>query len=146
MLSQTVEYALRSIVQMAYLAPKTATAEEIAGATKVPVPYLRKVLQQLRKAGLIESQRGIGGGVRLVADPSEVTILDVVNAVDPIQRIHTCPLDLKSHGRKLCPLHARMDAAMAEMEEAFRGTTLDDVLREPTKSVPLCDVARMKKG
>ena len=41
--------------------------------------------------------------------PTEVTILDVVNAVDPIQRIKTCPLGLKTHGVRLCPLHRRMD-------------------------------------
>lgn len=143
--SQTVEYALRAIVQLAYLSPKSATTDDLADVTKVPVPYLRKVLQQLRRSGLIESQRGIGGGVKLIAEPEEITILDVVNAVDPVKRIKTCPLDIKSHGRRLCPLHAHLDKAMAEVEDAYRNTTLDDVLREPSNSIPLCDIARSTK-
>ena len=76
----------------------------------------------------------------LARSPEELTILDVVNAVDPIRRIQTCPLGLASHGIRLCPLHKRMDNALAMVEEAFRSTTLAEVLAEPTESKPLCDV------
>jgi DNA-binding IscR family transcriptional regulator len=68
-----------------------------------------------------------------------VTILEVVNAVDPIRRIQSCPLDLASHGMRLCPLHRRLDNALALVEDAFRQTTLAEVLAEPGASVPLCD-------
>ena len=71
--------------------------------------------------------------------PDEITILEVVEVVDPIKRIKSCPLDLKSHGANLCPLHRRMDAALASVEKAFRESTLAEVLAEPTESVPLCD-------
>jgi Rrf2 family nitric oxide-sensitive transcriptional repressor len=69
-----------------------------------------------------------------------LTILEVVNAVEPIQRIKTCPLGLSSHGSNLCPLHRRMDNALESLEAAFGGTTLAEVLAEPTSSSPLCDV------
>ena len=75
----------------------------------------------------------------LVKTPADLTILEVVNAVEPIQRIKTCPLGLKSHGVRLCPLHRRMDEAMATVETAFAGTTLAEVLNEPTHSPPLCE-------
>ena len=71
--------------------------------------------------------------------PKELTILDVVNAVEPINRIRHCPLGLKSHGVRLCPLHKRMDNAMAMVEDAFRATTLQEVIDEPSESIPLCD-------
>src|SRR5580765_7688647 len=122
MFSQTVEYALRAVVHLAFNAPNGQTTEEIARATKVPPAYLSKVLQGLVQAGVVKSQRGIGGGMSLVKKPSELTILEVVNAVDPIQRIRTCPLDLASHGVKLCPLHHRVDKALALVEDAFRTT------------------------
>ncbi|MBX6311916.1 MAG: Rrf2 family transcriptional regulator, partial [Isosphaeraceae bacterium] len=90
-------------------------------------------------AGIVHSQRGIGGGMTLAKAASELTILEVVNAVEPLRRIRTCPLGLATHGARLCPLHRRLDDALAMVEEAFRGTTLAEVLAEPSPSVPLCE-------
>lgn len=139
MLSQTVEYALRAVVHLASNAPHPQTTEEIAGATQVPRPYLAKVLQCLVQAKIVKSQRGMGGGMALTKTPGEITILEVVNAVDPIQRIRTCPLQLASHGVRLCPLHKRVDNALAMVEEAFRASTLQEVIDEPSESFPLCE-------
>jgi Rrf2 family protein len=105
----------------------------------VPQAYLAKVLQELSQAGLVRSRRGVGGGISLSKMPQEINLLDVVAAVDPIKRIQRCPLDLASHGVHLCPLHKRLDNALASVEDAFRATTLAEVLAEPTRSVPLCD-------
>lgn len=139
MLSQTVEYALRAAVCLADDPQSSRTTEEIARVTRVPPAYLSKVLQALTRAGLVHSQRGIGGGMRLNLPPEQITILEVVNAVDPIQRIHTCPLGLPSHGVRLCPLHRRLDEAHAMVESAFASTTLAELLDEPGGSIPLCD-------
>lgn len=149
MLSQTVEYALRAMVYLADQAPEPRTTEQIAAATRVPTAYLSKVLQSLNRAGLVQSQRGLRGGISLTKKPDDVTILEVVNGVDPIQRIRTCPLGLKTHGVHLCPLHRRLDNAMAMVENAFADTTLAEVLAEPSTSVPLCDFphkAVVKRG
>jgi Rrf2 family protein len=140
MLSQTVEYALRAAVYLAYQAPEARTTDQIAEATRVPKAYLSKVLQSLGRAGLVHSQRGLGGGMTLTRPPEELTILEVVNAVEPIERIRTCPLGLQAHGIKLCPLHRRVDAALAMVEKAFAQTTLAEVLAEPTNSPPLCEL------
>jgi Rrf2 family transcriptional regulator, nitric oxide-sensitive transcriptional repressor len=137
MFSQTVEYALRAVVHLAQHSPAPQKTSEIADATKVPQAYLVKVLQGLSVEEIVRLQRGVGGGVSLARDPRELTILDVVNAVDPIRRINTCPLNLKSHGTKLCTLHRRMDNALMAMEDAFRSTTLAELLEEPNPSVPL---------
>jgi Rrf2 family protein len=138
MFSQTVEYALRAMMHLTQEAPRARTTEQIAEATRVPKAYLSKVLQGLRRAGLVESRRGIGGGMALVKDPGSITILEVVEAVEPIGRIKTCPLGLESHGANLCPLHHRLDAALATVEDAFRRSTLAEVLAEPSTSIPLC--------
>jgi Rrf2 family protein len=139
MFSQTVEYALRAVVQLAYVSPESSTTASLAEVTKVPPAYLAKVLQALVKAGIATSQRGVGGGVSLARDPSRLTILDIVNAVDPIRRIKTCPLNLKTHGTRLCPLHRRMDAALAQVEQAFGSTTLAEVLDDRSRIKPLCE-------
>lgn len=142
MFSQTVEYALRAVAFLADHAPNACTTDAISVATKVPHAYLSKVLQNLRRSEIVKSQRGIGGGVMLVKSPDQLTILEVVNAVEPIQRIAVCPLGLKSHGKHLCPLHRRMDDALAGVEKSFRQTTLAELLAEPTSSHPLCDTPR----
>lgn len=139
MFSQTVEYALRAVVYLAYESPEARTTEQIHKATKVKKAYLSKILQGLARKGIVTTQRGIGGGVALAKSPEELTILDVVNAVEPLMRIKTCPLGLQSHGVRLCPLHRRMDLALESVETAFRNSTLAEVLAEPSKSVPLCD-------
>jgi Rrf2 family protein len=146
MFSQTVEYALRAVVHLAYVAPEGRTVEQIAVATKVPQAYLAKVLQQLAHAGVVRSQRGVKGGMSLAHKPEDLTILTVVSAVDPIKRIRTCPLGLKSHGVNLCPLHSRMDRALATVEEAFAATTLAEVIAEPTQSPPLCEAPMLRRG
>jgi Rrf2 family nitric oxide-sensitive transcriptional repressor len=138
MISQTVEYALRAVVFLANDPKAGRTTEQIAKVTLVPQAYLSKVMQQLAAAGLVRAQRGIGGGFTLLKDPAEITILEIVNAVDPIKRIRTCPLGLAAHGVRLCPLHKRMDEALASVEKAFANSTLAEILAEPTESVPLC--------
>jgi len=139
MLSQTVEYALRAVVYLAGESDGPAPTAAVAAATKVPPAYLAKVLHALVKADIVAARRGVGGGVALARDPGKLTILEVVNAVDPIKRVKACPLGLAAHGARLCPLHKRVDAALALVENAFGSTTLAEVLAEPSKSKPLCD-------
>jgi Rrf2 family nitric oxide-sensitive transcriptional repressor len=137
--SQTVAYALRAVVLLADRAPASLTTDQIATATLVPKPYLVKVLQQLCSASIVQLKRGIGGGVSLAKPPKKLTILDVVNAVEPIRRIRECPLGLTTHGVVLCPLHRRLDNALETVEDAFRQTTLAEILAEPSRSRPLCE-------
>ena len=131
MLSQTHEYALRAAVFLASEEGEPRTAREIAAATSVPPGYLAKVLQQLVRGGIATSQRGLNGGFLLARPASKVPVLDVVNAVDPIRRIHSCPLGLAEHERALCPLHRTLDRAYAEIERSFAGSTLGDLTEGP---------------
>jgi Rrf2 family transcriptional regulator, nitric oxide-sensitive transcriptional repressor len=140
--TQSVEYALRAVVHLAMNPDEPQKTADIALATKVPGAYLSKVLQGLRQEQIVTLARGVGGGVMLARSPELLTILDIVNAVDPIHRIKTCPLGLMSHGVNLCALHRRMDNALKTMEEAFASTTLAELLQEENPSVPLCNVSR----
>lgn len=130
MFSQTAEYALRAV---AYLAEQGTprTVAQIAQATKVPPSYLSKVMQELARAELVISQRGLHGGFHLARPLDQLCVYDIIQAVDPIQRIHKCPLDLPQHSKHLCPLHQRMDDALAQVETAFRATTFAEVLQAP---------------
>jgi Rrf2 family protein len=79
MLSTTAEYALRAVVWLAAQDASACTAEQVSRATEVPGPYLSKVLQTLGKAGIVRSQRGLGGGFALNVEPERITVLQVIN-------------------------------------------------------------------
>jgi Rrf2 family protein len=117
-----------------------ATTKQIAAATQVPEGYLAKILQQLGRAGLIRAQRGLHGGSVLAREAGTITLFDVINAVNPIPRIRTCPLNLPSHGTNLCPLHRKLDDAMAVVEETLRDCSLADLLKQREGSIPLGDL------
>jgi Rrf2 family nitric oxide-sensitive transcriptional repressor len=138
MFSITAEYALRAMVFLALRHGSAQTAQQIAAETKTPVDYLFKVLQSLARAGLVQAQRGKRGGFSLLNDPAEVSIWQILQAVDPIRRIATCPLGLAAHGVRLCSLHRKLDDAMRQVEEAFVSTMLSDLIDEASPIRPLC--------
>ncbi|MCA0314273.1 MAG: Rrf2 family transcriptional regulator [Candidatus Melainabacteria bacterium] len=142
--SVTTEYALRAVVFLAInKAEGTAyTSQDISETTKVPGAYLAKVLQALSRAGIVTSQRGLGGGFALAIDTNELNILQVINAVDPIKRIKTCPLKLDTHGVNLCPLHKELDMVMENAEAVLAKATLASLIETPSTSVPLCNELR----
>lgn len=140
MLSKTAEYALRVTVWLAQSPQEPSSADHLAEATRVPRRYLHKVVQDLVRAGLVRSQPGPGGGYALARTPNEITILDVVNAVAPLERIRHCPLGLPSH-TKLCPLHKELDRVYAHAEQALARVTLAKLVRSSSAIVPLCEVA-----
>ena len=141
MLPKTAEYALRAVVWLATNVDQREAADALAERTKVPRRYLNKVLQELVQAGLVTSQSGPGGGYGLAIPPEKVTILDVVNAVSPLERIRHCPLGLPSHTR-LCPLHKELDRVYAETEKTLGRVTIARLLQSTSAILPLCDVLK----
>jgi Rrf2 family transcriptional regulator, nitric oxide-sensitive transcriptional repressor len=129
MISSTAEYALRAVVHLASGIGRAETAQQVAAATRVPPGYMAKVLQDLVKGGVVHSQRGPRGGFTLARPAEQISVLDVVNAVDPIKRIRTCPLGIPEHGTNLCALHRCLDDAIAQIEESFGRATMADLLK-----------------
>lgn len=137
MLSKTAEYALRAVVCMAKQPGVASSADRLAKLTKVPRRYLTRVLQDLAAAGLVQSRPGPGGGYELCQPAEKLTILDVINTVEPIARIRKCPLGLKTH-KTLCPLHAELDKAYAATELAFAGVTIRELANSTSPIGALC--------
>lgn len=135
MISQTAEYALRAAVYLAEQKEPQTTAQ-IAEVTQVPVGYLAKVMQILSRARIVKAQRGKQGGFTLWHEPKSLTVLTIVNAVDPVRRFHECPLGL--HGINLCPLHRSLDDAAKAIEATFGDTTIADLINVPKHRKPLC--------
>jgi Rrf2 family nitric oxide-sensitive transcriptional repressor len=141
MIPKTAEYALRAVIVLARAPGQAYSAEQIAEATHLPRRYAHKVLQALVRKNLVGSQSGPGGAYSLLPAPEELSILDVVTAVEPIPGIRHCPLGLKSHTR-LCPLHRELDGAYAAVEAAFGRVTIAQLLAQPDAVPPLCELGQ----
>lgn len=76
------DYACRALLSLALHNALTTSVRDIAERTGLPQPYLEQILLALKGAGLVRSKRGVGGGYVLARDPSEITLAQVVSAVD----------------------------------------------------------------
>lgn len=144
MISSTAEYALRAVAHLATHSAEPSTVQHMAEATKSPAGYLAKIMQDLVRAGIVHSQRGPNGGFMLARDARQLSVLDVINAVDPIRRIEACPLGIPAHGHTLCPLHQRLDNAIALVESVFADTTIADLLQPPRGTEERCVFPRVE--
>jgi len=137
-LTQTAEYALRAVVHLARLEgdlPVRATA--LAAVTDVPENYLRKVLHELVRGGVLLSIRGKHGGFRLAVPADELTLLDVVARFDRITPRRTCLLGRAECGETYpCPLHARWKGMADELERFFGQTTVAEIGRDGVLADP----------
>ena len=128
MLSQTAEYALRAAVWLAQHSDRPQTTQEIAAGMQVPAMYLSKVMQLLVRGGTVHAQRGRSGGFILVKPAGQVSLYEVIHAVDPFRRITKCPLGLARHCKQLCPLHTKLDRSLEAIENDFKSTFLADLV------------------
>ena len=95
----------------------------------------------LSRNQIIKTQRGLHGGSQLARSAESISVYDVIHAVDPILRIETCPLGLKNHGVNLCPLHKRLDDAIASVAQAFQASTIAELVADPSPSKPLGEIS-----
>lgn len=130
MFSQTVEYALRAMVQLAAKHPDASTTKQIAAKTKVPGAYLAKVLQSMRRAGLVHSRRGVGGGINLARPAAKISLLEVIDAVEPLRRSGSRG---SKSGATLAPLQRQLNAALEEVRKNLASISLGDVTPTATK-------------
>lgn len=131
LISHTAEYALRAAVYLGAATEPARPAREISRATRIPTSYLTKILGSLTRARIVRSQRGPHGGFALAKPAEELTLLDVIRAVEPWRGIDRCPLGARAHAGRLCALHHRLAAAHRTLEDAFKATTLRDLIATP---------------
>ena len=137
MLSTTSEYALRMMILLTESEGNPTTCAKLAQAGRIPQQYASKVLNQLRRAGMVKGQRGRYGGFVTGCDSTVTTLLDVVNIIEPLERITECPLGRSDHSVKLCPLHSQIDSAIASLKSSLAALTLRQLV-DSADDLPLC--------
>ena len=107
MISKTGSLAIRALMVLTELPEgQYAGAVQIAKQLSAPANYLSKLLQSLSKTGIVESQKGLGGGFRLAKLPQKITLFDVIETVEQISRWSRCIMgQAVCSGDNPCALH-----------------------------------------
>ena len=127
-LSRPVDYALRAMRLLATLpADAEATRSTLSERLAAPEPFLAKVMRRLAVAELVESRRGVGGGFRLSRPPEQISMLQVVEAVEGSAGLNACFLSSDPCScDSPCGAHAAFAGVRAAMLRALTTTSIAD--------------------
>lgn len=136
-ITRQADYALRAMLYLSRLEPnERAATSKIAEDQEIPPSFLAKIISQLSIAGLIHTSRGAHGGVSLARKPKEISLLEVVEAIDGPISLNECVHDpsVCSFGDN-CPIHEVWCEAKEELVRKLGASTFDKLLeREQAKA------------
>lgn len=145
MITKTGIYGIRAMLALAKLpSGESAGASRIADVVDVPQSYLSKLLQILVRDGLVSSQRGVGGGFQLARDAKAISLFDIVESLERIERWNGCFLgNAVCSDQSPCAMHPRWRDVQKSYLEMLRETSLADLtLREPLSEDELAHILR----
>lgn len=118
LVTKTGEYALRAVSCLSALYSEAAVSvAELAQLTEVPPSYLSKIMRKLVVAGLVEGQKGHGGGFRLAKEPARISFADVLQAVGAELWEEGCGFGWgRCNAKAPCPLHDQLTALRRELD------------------------------
>ncbi len=126
--SAKADYAVRAAVELAGGGEGPLTAEVIAGRQDIPIPFLQKILHELRVARLVTSQRGPDGGHRLARPAEQVTVADILRAVEgPLAAVRGEAPESLHYGGSAEPVQLVWIALRTNMREVLEGVTLAEL-------------------
>ena len=142
-ITRSSEYTIRALTHLARSGEGTfLLARNMAEELGIPAPFLGKCLQPLVACGILESQRGRGGGFRLLFPPHEVTLYQIVDAQEHLDRGRRCVLgQAECSDERGCPLHEYWKATSGDFLDLLQNTSLADLIafgdKHPSCGYPL---------
>jgi Rrf2 family protein len=143
-LSEGVEWALHSCLNMSWVEDEAVTARKLAAFYQLPTAYMNKQLQALARAGILSSVSGPRGGFRLAKNIADITLLDIVVAIEGPEEIFRCDQVLR-HGpggsdevdyRQTCIISGAMRKADLAWRTSLAGQTIADIRADVEKAYP----------
>ena len=127
-ISAKADYAVRAAIELAASNGDPVKAERVATAQGIPLNFLENILGELRHAGIVRSQRGAEGGFRLARPPGQITIADVIRAVDgPLATVRGGPPEESSYPGAAADLPRVWIAVRKSLRAVVERVTLADV-------------------
>ncbi|MBS7219506.1 MAG: Rrf2 family transcriptional regulator [Oscillospiraceae bacterium] len=129
----TSDYAIRTVLCLAMYPDRCCTAAEIQRQMGVPATYLHKVTARLKRAGILQAEKGNGGGYRLCRTPDEVSLYDILSLTEQTLEINGCLVNesfCSRHAAETCPVRQVYSELSAVMKNSLQQTTIGSLLRK----------------
>jgi Rrf2 family protein len=133
-LTLTGEYAIRAMIHLAQKNNGNVfNIAEISSTNQIPEKFLRKIIPQLSSAGLIQTQRGIGGGIKLARPADEITPLEIIIAVEGEMALNKCLIDKSfCSNERWCTVHTLWCDAQKQLKEILSSKSIAKLAKEST--------------
>ena len=134
-ISAKVDYAVRACVELAVRSPRRADGatkgEQLGEAQGIPTKYLENILSELRRSGIVGSQRGADGGYWLARPAAEISVADVIRAVEgPLADVRGEAPEQLDYAGPAKPLERVWLATRASLRSVLEQVTLDDIAND----------------
>jgi Rrf2 family protein len=128
-LSARADYALRAAIELAAAHDDRVTAEHLARAQDIPGHFLDTILTHLRRSNIVRSQRGPDGGFWLARPAAEISLADIIKAIDgPVPGVRGERPEIASYRGAAEPLQRVWNALRAHEQEVLEAVTLADII------------------
>ena len=128
-ISAKVDYAVRAMCAVAAVGEGSVTAESLATAQGLPPKFLESILNDLRRAGLLRSQRGADGGYRLARPPAQITVADIIRPLDgPLAEVRGLRPETTSYEGAAEHLQQVWIAVRSSLRSVLEKVTLEDLV------------------
>jgi len=147
--SRSAEYAIRAFVYLAQVPEgKYAMVKNIAEEAEIPTHFLAKILQQLARKGFLRSSKGPTGGFALRRPPEDITLLEIVDAIDGLAEYERCPSGItECNDEAPCGMHESWKELRSRIIGYLEGTTISDVARSlQQKREALAKLAKKRRA
>lgn len=128
--------AMRTVLHLAENYPMCISAKEIAEEKNITSRFTLKILRKLKLAGIVKSIRGNSGGYALNKEPNEVTMFDVVYAIEGELCLQKCmenPENCNMHATSNCSIHKHLCQLQHEIEERLSGVSFEQLIEEDSR-------------
>jgi Rrf2 family protein len=131
-ISAKVDYAIRALAELTSAGGGPLKVTELAESQQIPARFLQNILLQLRRRGLVRSQRGAEGGYRLARSPADITLADAIRAVEgPLAGVRGERPERLTYTGAAAPLAEVWVAVRVSLRDVLEQVTLEELVRGP---------------
>lgn len=128
-ITRQTDYAIRCVLYLAEHPNEVKVVNEIARSKSIPKVFLAKILQKLSKAGIVRSYKGVKGGFELAKRPKDITLLDVIEAIDGPVAMNICAIDKRlCNMSNQCSVHPVWVQLRQDTERKLRKYSIDRLI------------------